>query len=169
MITLKESLLDKKSNQIKNTKEALERTKYLGAHFEVESSLIFVRPRDVEGMSLRNLNKHIKPDVFWGAEEEMSPFCQKRAIQLCKYIYAIDLEKMGIEWDKIVTDPKVSNDFFVKLEEKMVEDGIFKEGDYYIYGNNKDSRKYSAADLTITFIRQDKWANFTIGFNEKER
>lgn len=169
MITLKESILGRTVDKVSTAKKDIDNLKYFGTHFKVDAALVFIKPIDIGGMSLRALKKYSEPDIFFTAEDEdYHYYAQKKAKQLCKYLYAVDLDKLGIDYDKLITDRNTRDKFVSALEDKMNKDGVFKDK-YHIYNHDSD-RFIKEGYFELNFNRVgEKWATFKIGFYTREQ
>ena len=165
MKALKESLLGKTSDKIGSAKATVKKLMYFGGFFDVVyGTLACVTPRDVEKMSLRALKKHIVSDV--GVEDVGNTlrYCQTKAVALTNYLYGLSIEDFGITWSELITKPEVKKKFGELLETRMIEQGVFKKGGYYVYVHVCLD---NSGDLGISFVRNDKWSQFTLRFNER--
>jgi hypothetical protein len=164
MKELKESLLGNTGDKVKDTKENIKNMKYFGAQFKVDHLLEFVKPIDIGGMSLRALKKYSQPDIFLSKEEEESYlFANEKAIQLCKYLYAVDLNAMNIDVDDLMTDAATRIRFANEILEKMEKDGVLQ--DIYYIRIEENARFLKEGYLLINITRNGKkLADFDLGF-----
>lgn len=164
MKELKESLLGNTRDKVKDTKETIKNMRYFGARFKADSLLVFVKPIDVGGMSLRALKKHSQPDIFLSkAEEEFQSYASEKAIHLLKYLYAVDLNEMNIDFDDLMTDTATRVRFARGLEEKMKKDGVMQ--DKYYIRIEENARFLKEGYLIMNITRNGKkWADFQLGF-----
>lgn len=166
MITLKESLLDKTKSKIQSTKNYIDKLQYFGGFFDVDyTSMLYVKPINVGKMSLRGLKKHINPDVTVEDVDNTLRYCQTKAIALVNYLYGLKESDFGVNWKDLATNETERKKFAEQLEKKMEDDGIFDDHNYYAYV--RIGQEF-AADVCISFVRNDKWSNFTLGFNERK-
>ena len=167
MKELKESLLGKTTDKVGSAKANVKKLKYFGGFFDVDyTSLIYVSPRNVAKMSLRALKKHIVPDVVVEDVENTLRFAQTKAVALANYLYGLSIDDFNIDWSELTTNSECRKKFAELLETKMIEQGVFRMGDYYVYA--QPYKHHYAAELCITFVRNDKWSEFTLGFNERK-
>lgn len=169
MITLKESILGRTADNVSSAKKDIENLKYFGTNFKVDSALVFIKPIDVAAMSLRALKKYTVGNGFFTEEdEEFNYYAKDKAIHLCKYLYSIDLNKLGMDADEIMSSMDSMKKFVSALEEQMVKDGVFKKGVYHI-STGSTERFIKDGYLLLSFTRYDKWANFSLGFYTREQ
>lgn len=167
MKELKESLLGKTTDKVGSAKANVKKLKYFGGFFDVDyTSLIYVAPRNVAKMSLRALKKHMVPDVVVEDVENTLRYAQTKAVALANYLYGLNIDDFNIDWSELRTNADVRKKFGELLETKMIEQGVFRMGDYYVYV--QPYKNYCAGELCITFVRNDKWSEFTLGFNERK-
>lgn len=167
MKELKESLLGKTNDKVATAKNDIKKLKYFGGFFDVDyTSLIYVTPRNVGKMSLRALKKHIVPDVVVEDVENTLRYAQTKAVALVNYLYGLSIDDFNIDWRELCTNTDVRKKFGELLETKMIENGVFGMGEYYVYV--QPYHKHYAAELCITFVRNDKWSEFTLGFNKRK-
>lgn len=169
MITLKESILSRTADKVSTAKKDIDNLKYFGTHFKADSLLVFVRPIDVGGMSLRALKKHSQPDIFLSkAEEEFQSYASEKVIHLCRYLYAVDLNAMNIDIDDLMSDTATRKRFANGLEEKMKNDGVMQ--DKYYIRIEENARFLKEGYVVMSFTRNGKkWANFKLGFYTREQ
>lgn len=164
MITLKESILSRTADKVSTAKKDIDNLKYFGTHFKVDSLLMFVKPIDVGGLSLRALKKYSQPDIFLSKEEEeFQSYASDKAIHLLKYLYAVDLNEMNIDFDDLMTDTATRVRFAGGLEEKMKKDGVMQ--DKYYIRIEENARFLKEGYLIMNITRNGKkWADFQLGF-----
>jgi hypothetical protein len=164
MRELKESLLGNTKDKVKDTKENVKNMRYFGARFKVDSLLMFIKPIDIGGMSLRALKKYSEPDIFFTKEEEeFHQFAGQKAIQFCKYLYAVDLNAMNVDVDDLLSDTATRMRFTNGLEEKMKKDGVMQDTYHIRIEENARFLKEGYLQLNIT-RNGKKWADFDLGF-----
>jgi hypothetical protein len=164
MKELRESLLGNTGDKVKDTKENIKNMRYFGANFKTDGIVVFLRPIDIDGMSLRALKKYSQPDIFLSKEEEDSfYYVNKKAVQLCKYLYAVDLNAMNINVDDLMTDAATRIRFSDGLVEKMKKDGVLQ--DTYHIQIEENERFFRSGYLLMNITRHGKrWSEFELGF-----
>jgi hypothetical protein len=164
MKELRESLLGNTGDKVKDTKENIKNMRYFGANFKVDSCLVFLKSINIGGMSLRALKKYSEADIFFCIEDEdFNSYADKKAIQFCKYLYALDLTAMNVDYDGLMSDTAARLRFANGLEEKMKRDGVMQ--DTYYIRIEENERFFRSGYLLMNITRHGKrWSEFELGF-----